>query len=114
MEIDFCFFPFALHRALRQATHGCNLGEGESAEELEIDELRKLGIHRRELIERFADPGEFASIGDFGYVLVFECSNFDMTTAFLSLPVARMIDDEAAHYSGRISHKTGAIGEPRF
>ena len=38
-----------------------DLGEGEAAEELQVDELGERGLDRRELVERVADPRELPS-----------------------------------------------------
>src|SRR4029079_4906628 len=48
-------FPVALHGAVRKAAHGGDLGERESTEELEVDELGQGRIDRRQLVHCVAD-----------------------------------------------------------
>ena len=44
--------PVALHRALGDATHRRNFGEAETAEELQLDQLRQRRLDRGQLVER--------------------------------------------------------------
>src|SRR5262245_1251061 len=45
-------FPVALNSPLRHRAHACDLGDRETAEELEVDAFAEPGIHSRELFER--------------------------------------------------------------
>ena len=46
VQVDAAFLPVALHGALGDAAHGRDLGEGEAAEELQVDDLGEVGIDR--------------------------------------------------------------------
>ena len=63
MQIEAAFFPVALHGPLGDAAHGGDLGEGEAAEELQIDDLGEAGIDLGELVERIADLAQLLRVG---------------------------------------------------
>jgi hypothetical protein len=52
------FFPMPLHRALGDAVPLGDLGDRETAEELQADHRRELGVERGQLVERFGDLRE--------------------------------------------------------
>jgi hypothetical protein len=58
VELDAGFLRLPLHRALGQITHGGNLGERETAEELhQIYNLSEQGFGLREFVQCLADLG---------------------------------------------------------
>ena len=62
MEINAGFLPMPLHGALRYTSHGGDFGEGEAAEEFQIDNLGEPGVDLRELVESVADARQFAVV----------------------------------------------------
>ena len=61
MQVEAALFPVALNRPLRDAAHRGDLGEGEAAEELQVDDLGETRLDLGELVERVADPDQRAA-----------------------------------------------------
>ena len=55
MQIQAALLPVALDGPFRDAAHRGNLGEGEAAEELQVDDLGQARLDLGELVERIAD-----------------------------------------------------------
>jgi len=110
VEIDARFLPLTLHSSLREILHRGNLGEGEAAEKLHVDDLCQRWIDFSQLIEGRAKLLEFE-----GVCRLLDCSdggrNVELAAAFLCALAASVIDDEAAHHAGGISHEAGTIRE---
>ncbi|HEV8337221.1 MAG TPA: hypothetical protein VGR67_12455 [Candidatus Polarisedimenticolia bacterium] len=62
MQIDARFLPLALHRALHRALERRDLGEGKTAEELEVDDFGQGGIGLAQIVERGADARQLAFV----------------------------------------------------
>src|SRR3954447_23947789 len=113
-KIDPRLVPMPLHRALAQSPEIRDLGEGETAEELEIDDVRDLRLHGGELVERPAEPLDLLGIarrGRVAHVLVVDRGDLEAATALPGLTAAEAVDDQAAHDPCRIGEEPGAIGE---
>ena len=113
MQIDAALLPVALHGPLRHAAHGGDLGEGEAAEELQIDDLREIRIDLAELVERIADPGQLLRVGHVGRQIGAERRNLEQAAALLRAPPPHVVDDQAAHHARGVGHEPRAIGEDR-
>src|ERR1700744_5442464 len=105
VQIDSRLLPFALHGALRGAIHRSDFGEGEAAEEFEIDDRGEFGFDEYELFERIADERELAGIDG-----IFEAIESDYgstkSAAFLEGGGGTdVIDDEAAHHTRCVGHE---------
>src|SRR5215210_106522 len=113
-KIDPRFVPMPLHRALADPAEVCDLGEGEAAEKLEIDDLRDLRLHGGELVERLAEPFDLIGIarrGRVAHVLAVDRGHLEAAAALSGLTATEAVDDQAAHDPCRIGEEPGAIGE---
>src|SRR4051794_7427964 len=115
-KIDPRLVPLPLHRALAGAPEARDLGEGEAAEELELDHLGDLRLHGGELVERLAELLDLVGVAQRGravHVLAVERGDLEIAAAFPGLAAAEAVDDQAAHDPDRIGEKPGAIGKGR-
>ncbi len=94
VQIDARFLPAPLHRSFRYAAHGGDLGERETAEELQIDDLGQRRIDRREGVESVANPAQFLLVDPRVAGLLLQGSNLEAAAALLGLAVAGVVDDE--------------------
>ena len=101
--------PVALDRALGHAAKRRDLGHREAAEVLEVDEFGERCIHLREGFECFADlrriGGSRRLVGDVGV----ERGQVERAAALLRMPVARIVDDQAAHSACRVRHEPRTV-----
>src|SRR5215204_1361698 len=105
MQIQPPFFPVALNRALGYAAHRGDLGEGETAEELQIDDLRQPRLGLGELVERVADHDERLWIADAVGVVDPERRDLEEPAALLRAPPPHVVDDQPAHDAGGVGHE---------
>src|SRR5262249_40349034 len=112
-KIDPRLVPLPLHRALAGAPEARDLGEGEAAEELELDDLRDLRLHGGELVERLAEPLDLLGVvrRRAAQALAVERGDREIAAALPGLATAEAVDDQAAHDPDRIGEEPGAIGE---
>src|SRR6185436_10273877 len=112
-KIDPRFVPMPLHRALAHAAEARDLGEGETAEEFEVDDVRDLRLHGGELVERLAEPFDLFGIARRGraHVLAVDRRDLEAAAPLPGLAAAETVDDQAAHDPCRIGEEPGAIGE---
>ena len=64
VQVEAALLPVALNGPFRHAAHGCDLGERETAEELQVDDLGEVRFDLRELVERIADQDQRAGVDD--------------------------------------------------
>ena len=112
-EIDASFLPPALYGSLRQPLEGGNFGERESAEELQVDHFGKLRLDVCQLIQCVADQREVAvrygAVSDVGV----KGGDFEFATALDGGTAPGVIDDQATHHAGRVTHESGVIRKAR-
>jgi hypothetical protein len=63
VKVDTRLLPVPLDGALGDPPHGRDLGQGEAAEELQVDDLRERGVEGAELLQGRTDPGQVVVVG---------------------------------------------------
>src|SRR5215210_7868451 len=113
-KIDPRLVPMPLYRALAYSAEVRDLGEGETAEELEVDDVRDLRLDGGELVERLAEPLDVFGIARrdrVAHVLAVERGDLEAAAALPGVTATEAVDDQAAHDPRRIGEESGAIGE---
>src|SRR5262245_11631519 len=112
-KVDSRFVPMPLHGALAHSAEARDLGDGETAEELEVDDVRYFRLHGGELVERLAEPLDLFGIARRGRVHVLAVDRRDLEAAAVlpGLAAAEAVDDQAAHDPCRIGEEPGAVGK---
>src|SRR6266542_4230839 len=105
------FFPVALNRALGDVAERRDLAERESAEELEIDQLREIRIDLCEIVERFADRLDVRRRHRGFADLRVERRDLEATAALLRVAITRIVDDETAHRARGVREKPRLVGK---
>src|SRR5262249_42873726 len=105
MEIDARLFPLSLYRPFRQFLQGGNFREGQSAEKLHVDQLGKLRLDFRGMIQGVADRREFLGVDGILVNIRPERSDFKFAASLDCIPAPSMINDQSAHHPCGISHK---------
>lgn len=110
MEIDAGLLPMALDGSFRDVFHGGDFEETESAKEAEVDDFGERSIVLGECVEGIADARQLTVVCEVLNVGT-ERGDLEKAAAFLNTAAAGVIDDEAAHDAGGISHESGFIGK---
>src|SRR4029077_10437011 len=88
-----------------------DFGKREPTEKLQVDQLSKLRLDFRQLIEGIADRRELFGVYRILNNIGSERRNFEFTTAFDGASAARVINDESAHGARGIPHEAGPVGK---
>src|SRR5262249_24354763 len=110
--IDTRLFPLSLYCAFRQVLQSGNFRKGKSAEKLHIDQLSKLRLDLRQLIQGIAYRREFLAVDGTLINIRFERSDFEFATSLYCILSPGMIDDQSAHRPCGIAHESRPVREP--
>lgn len=110
MKIDSRLFPLALYGPLGDSFHSGNLGKGEAAEKVEVDDLGETSVVFSELIEGLANLSEFPVVRNIVGIWA-QRGDLKQAAAFLRTAIPRVIDNETAHDARRIAHESRLVGE---
>src|SRR5215218_6740165 len=108
-KIDPSLVPVPLHRALARPPETRDLGEGEAAEELEVDDMRDPRLHGGELVERLAEPLDLLGVvrERVAHILAVDRGELEVAAALPGLTAAEAVDDQTAHDPRRIGEEPG-------
>ena len=111
MQIQPALLPAALDRPFRDAAHRGNLGEGEAAEELQVDDLGQARLDLGQLVKSVADHDQRLRVGHAVGVVDAERGDLEQPAAFFGPPPPHVVDDQPAHDPGGIRHEARLIDE---
>ena len=93
MEVDARLVPPALHSALGEVQQTRDFGEREAAEEFQVDHFGQAGIGFAQVVESFADLGQFAMVHQGGGAGEIDRGDLEPAAALLRPALARVIDN---------------------
>src|SRR5262249_27709747 len=97
VEGDSGLFPLSLDGALRETLQGADLGEGEAAKELQVDDLGQVRLRLGEVVQRSADQRQLSIVDLIVGRLGGEGGDLELTAPLLGEPATDMVDDQAPH-----------------
>src|SRR5690242_4252192 len=97
MEDDARLAPVALNGAFRDSPHARDLRERETAEEMQIDELRQRWVEGRQLVQRQPQRIELGRKHTRPLFRAVEREELELTSPFGGRAPSGVVDDETAH-----------------
>ena len=108
-KVDARLFPVALNGALRDLSHGSDLGEREATEESQIDHFRELTVDFGQLVQRVAQLCKTVIVHEMFGDSICKRGELEAASPLERASISGVIDDEPAHHARRVPHESGAI-----